>query len=43
LVNQGGVQFNGEKLVWDDADKIINCGDVMKIGKKRFMKFFKKP
>lgn len=41
LANQGGIQLNGEKLVWEDADKVINSGDVMKIGKKRFIKFIK--
>lgn len=42
LVNQDGVQFNGEKLAPEDMDKVINNGDVMKIGKKRFIKFIDK-
>lgn len=41
LVNQGGVQLNSEKLVSDDIDRVISCDDVMKIGKKRFVKFLK--
>ncbi|TCT16053.1 tyrosyl-tRNA synthetase [Natranaerovirga pectinivora] len=41
LVKQNGVQLNGEKLVIDDLDKVIICNDVMKIGKKRFVKFIK--
>lgn len=39
LVNQDGVQLNGEKLVPSETDKVINSGDVMKIGKKRFIRF----
>lgn len=38
LVNQGGVQLNGEKLSSNDINKVINSGDVLKIGKKRFLK-----
>lgn len=41
LVNQGGVQFNGEKLTSDDMDRVIIPSDVMRIGKKRFVKFSK--
>jgi tyrosyl-tRNA synthetase len=41
LVNQGGVQLNGEKLILGDMDSIISSNDVMKIGKKRFVKFKK--
>lgn len=41
LVKQGGVQLSGEKLTSDDIDKTIICGDVMKIGKKRFLRFVK--
>ena len=36
LVNQGGVQLNGEKLSSNDINKVINSGDVLKIGKKDF-------
>lgn len=39
LINQSGIQLNGEKLTSEDKDRIINCDDVMKIGKKRFVKF----
>lgn len=38
LLNQGGIQLNGEKLSSDDIDKAVASGDVMKIGKKRFVK-----
>lgn len=41
LVNQGGVQLNGEKLMPDDMNSTISSNDVMKIGKKRFVKFKK--
>ena len=41
LVNQGGVQLNGEKLTSDDINKVISNGDVIKIGKKRFIRFKK--
>lgn len=41
LINQGGVQLNGEKLVSDDINRVINCSDVMKIGKKHFVRFVK--
>lgn len=39
LINQSGIQLNGDKLTSEDKDRIINCDDVMKIGKKRFVKF----
>lgn len=41
LVNQNGVHLNTEKLTSDHMDRVIICGDVMKIGKKRFVKFIK--
>ena len=41
LVNQGGVQLNGEKLASGDINRVIHCDDVMKIGKKRFVRFIK--
>ena len=41
LVNQSGIQLNGEKLASNDIERIIICDDVMKIGKKRFVKFIK--
>jgi tyrosyl-tRNA synthetase len=39
LISQGGIQLNGEKLSPDDAGKTVSSGDVMKIGKKRFIRF----
>lgn len=39
LIKQGGVQLNGNKLTFDEKDKKITCHDVLKIGKKRFVKF----
>lgn len=39
LINQGGVQLNSEKLILEDLNRIINHDDVIKIGKKRFVKF----
>ncbi|GMA97756.1 tyrosine--tRNA ligase [Pelosinus sp. IPA-1] len=41
LVNQGGVYMNSAKLAPDNIDRVIICDDVMKIGKKRFVKFIK--
>jgi tyrosyl-tRNA synthetase len=41
LVNQGGVYLNREKLTSDNINRVIICDDVMKIGKKRFVKFIK--
>ncbi|MDF2904252.1 MAG: tyrosine--tRNA ligase [Bacillus sp. (in: firmicutes)] len=41
LVNQGGVHLNSKKLALDNIDRVIICDDVMKIGKKRFVKFIK--
>ncbi len=41
LVDQGGVQLNSEKLTSDDMNRVIIPNDVMKIGKKRFVKFIK--
>lgn len=41
LMNQGGVQLNGEKLTSNDIERVIICNDVMKIGKKRFIRFMK--
>jgi len=36
LIQQGGVQLNQRKL--EDYDAILVNGDVLKIGKKRFVK-----
>lgn len=41
LASQGGVHLNGEKLISDNVDRVIICDDIMKIGKKRFVKFIK--
>ena len=41
LVKQGGVQLNEEKLTFDDMNKEVANDDVMKIGKKRFVRFIK--
>jgi tyrosyl-tRNA synthetase len=42
LVKQGGIQLNGEKLATHDMNRDIVSNDVMKIGKKRFVRFVKK-
>lgn len=39
LVNQDGIQLNGEKLTSDDMNRVIISNDVMRIGKKRFVRF----
>lgn len=39
LVQQGGVQLNGEKLPQEKLNNQLNDGDVLRIGKKRFVKF----
>ena len=36
LISQGGVQINGEKI--NEISAILNNGDVIKIGKKKFVK-----
>lgn len=41
LVNQGGVQLNGEKLISGGMNRAMIANDVMKICKKRFVKFIK--
>jgi len=38
LLKQGGVQLNGEKLEFKDMDKALSPDDVIKIGKKRFVR-----
>ncbi len=38
LIKQGGVQLNGEKLSEDDIGKGINTKDVLKLGKKKFVR-----
>ncbi len=39
LVNQDGIQLNGEKLTSDGMNRVIVSNDVMRIGKKRFIRF----
>ena len=39
LLTQGGVQLNGEKVSLSQWDNGVQSGDVLKIGKKRFVKF----
>ena len=41
LIRQGGVQINGEKMDEDELNSVLINGDVMKIGKKRFVKINK--
>jgi tyrosyl-tRNA synthetase len=41
LIRQGGVQINEEPLVMDDLDMVLACGDILKIGKKKFLKIIK--
>lgn len=41
LVEQNGVSFNQEKITKGDLERVIMNGDVMQIGKKRFVRFEK--
>ncbi|MFC4713565.1 tyrosine--tRNA ligase [Planococcus dechangensis] len=41
LIEQDGVSFNGEKLTRDELDTVVHNGDVLQIGKKRFVRFEK--
>lgn len=41
LVKQGGVKINGEKVNEDDLNQVLINGDVIKIGKMRFIKIIK--
>jgi len=41
LVKQNGVQVDGEKINLDDLKRILCCGDVLRIGKKNFLKIIK--
>lgn len=41
LVKQGGVQINSEKIAEDDLGNVLFNSDVIKIGKKRFVKIIK--
>lgn len=41
LVRQGGIQINGKKMDEDDSSQVLIDSDVLKIGKKRFVKIIK--
>ncbi|MGE7913612.1 tyrosine--tRNA ligase [Lysinibacillus xylanilyticus] len=41
LIKQNGVSLNGEKITVDDTDQILMNGEVLQIGKKRFLRFLK--
>jgi tyrosyl-tRNA synthetase len=41
LIKQNGVSLNGEKITVDDTDQILMNGEVLQIGKKRFLRFIK--
>jgi len=41
LLNQGGVKIEGEKVGIDDLNRVLIHGDIIKIGKKRFLRFIK--
>lgn len=41
MVKQGGVYINGERLLDEEWDRVLAQGDVVKIGKKKFLKITK--
>lgn len=41
LLRQGGIKINGEKIAEDDLGQVLIDSDVIKIGKKRFVKISK--
>ncbi|MGN6715382.1 tyrosine--tRNA ligase [Anaerocolumna jejuensis] len=41
LLSQGGISLNGEVLSLEELDSVLVCGDVIKIGKKKFAKIIK--
>lgn len=41
LLKQGGIQLNGEKLNEEDEKIVLQNMDVLRIGKKKFVKFIK--
>lgn len=41
LIKQGGIYIEGEKILIDDIKRVLFSGEVMKIGKKKFIKFIK--
>lgn len=41
LMKQNGVQLNKEKMSEDELDRVLMNGEVLQIGKKRFLRFVK--
>lgn len=41
LVMQGGVKINNETIWTEDFDRVLYCNDVVKIGKKKFIRIIK--
>ena len=41
LVKQNGVLVDGVKINLNDINKVLCCGDVLRIGKKKFLKLIK--
>ncbi|MEO4052971.1 tyrosine--tRNA ligase [Solibacillus sp. CAU 1738] len=41
LIKQDGIQIDKEKIALDELQRVLMNGEVMKIGKKRFVKFIK--
>jgi tyrosyl-tRNA synthetase len=41
LLKQGGISISGERLSEDELDRVLISGEVMRIGKKKFIRFIK--
>lgn len=41
LLKQGGVQLDGEKIGMEALEQEVAAGSVLKIGKKKFLRFVK--
>lgn len=41
LLSQGGISINGELLNTQELDRVLACQDVLKIGKKKFLRIVK--
>ncbi|MDF2868439.1 MAG: tyrosine--tRNA ligase [Anaerocolumna sp.] len=41
LLSQGGISINGEILTTQELDRVLACQDVLKIGKKKFLRIVK--
>jgi tyrosyl-tRNA synthetase len=41
LLSQGGISINGELLTTQELDRVLACQDVLKIGKKKFLRIVK--